>query len=66
MLNIYFNVKTGELYQTLGEVTNTTNSSDGEKMVLYKHISKDKLFCRERQEFYQKFSRLQNVHQLTE
>lgn len=51
------NKKNGNIYDVIREdVINCTNANDGEIMVLYKNDnSPDKIFVRERNEFYIKF-----------
>jgi hypothetical protein len=36
-------------------VTNATNAQDDQEMVLYRPVKSERLFCREQQEFNQKF-----------
>jgi hypothetical protein len=52
---IFRNKKNGNLYFALGTVTNATNAQDDQEMVLYRPVKSERLFCREQQEFNQKF-----------
>ena len=51
------NLKNGNIYEIIREdIINCTNSNDGELMVMYKNDKfPDKIFVREKTEFYQKF-----------
>ncbi len=51
------NKKNGNIYDVIREdVINCTNANDGDVMVLYKNNNyPDKIFVRERNEFYIKF-----------
>ena len=53
-------LKTGNIYEVIrDDVINCTNSNDGEIMILYKNDKfPNKVFVRERTEFYQKFALL--------
>ncbi|MEZ7195363.1 hypothetical protein [Pseudodesulfovibrio karagichevae] len=52
---LFRNRKNGNLYFALGTVTNATNAQDDQEMVLYRPVKSERLFCREREEFNQKF-----------
>nr|WP_321256615.1 hypothetical protein [uncultured Pseudodesulfovibrio sp.] len=52
---LYRNKKNGNLYFALDNVTNATNAQDDQEMVLYRPVESERLFCREREEFFQKF-----------
>ncbi|TDT90770.1 uncharacterized protein DUF1653 [Pseudodesulfovibrio indicus] len=52
---LFRNKKNGNLYFALDTVTNATNAQDDQEMVLYRPVKSERLFCRERDEFYQKF-----------
>lgn len=51
------NLKNGKIYDVIREdVINCTNANDGEVMILYKNMDyPDKIFVREKSEFYVKF-----------
>lgn len=46
-------LKTGNIYELVGEAINATNANDGEIVVIYKKDGQ--LFVREKTEFYEKF-----------
>lgn len=46
-------IKTGNIYEVIGEAINATNANDGEIVVIYKKDTK--IFVREKKEFYEKF-----------
>ena len=50
-------LKTGNIYEMLADdIINCTNANSEQIMVLYKSdLHKDKLFVREKNEFYEKF-----------
>ena len=52
---LFRNKKNGNLYFALGTVTNATNAQDDQEMVLYRPVKSERLFCREQEEFNQKF-----------
>lgn len=52
---LFRNKKNGKLYYTLNTVTNATNAQDDQEMVLYQPVGNDRLFCREVEEFNEKF-----------
>lgn len=52
---LFRNKKNGNLYFALDQVTNATNAQDDQVMVLYRPVEKERLFCREYEEFLQKF-----------
>ncbi|BCS86860.1 hypothetical protein [Pseudodesulfovibrio sediminis] len=52
---LFRNKKNGNLYITLDTVTNATNTQDDQEMILYKPVESERLFCREQEEFHQKF-----------
>jgi len=52
---LYRNKKNGNLYISLDSVTNCTNAQDDQEMVLYRPVDSERLFCRERDEFQEKF-----------
>lgn len=52
---LFRNKKNGNLYFALDTVTNATNAQDDQEMVLYRPVKSERLFCREQQEFNQKF-----------
>lgn len=53
----YKNLKKGTVYEVLKTgVINCTNAQDGQKMVLYSNG--ELVFCREENEFYQKFEKI--------
>lgn len=54
-MSLFRNKKNGNLYFALGAVTNATNAQDDQEMVLYRPVKSERLFCREREEFEQKF-----------
>ena len=53
--------KTGNIYEVLREdVINCTNINSEQIMVLYQNLSiKDKIFVREKNEFYEKFTHIE-------
>ena len=53
-------IKTGNIYEMLrDDIINATNANSEQIMVLYKSdFHKDKLFVREKNEFYEKFKEL--------
>lgn len=53
-------LKTGNIYEMLrDDVINCTNANDEQIMVLYKRVSiPDKIFVREKNEFYEKFEKV--------
>lgn len=55
-------LKTGNIYEMIrDDVINCTNANDEQIMVLYKNDNcPDKIFVREKSEFYNKFSLLEN------
>lgn len=55
MNNLYTNKKTGEFYIYDKEVTNATNSNDGQIMILYSSMKDGKTYVREKEEFHKKF-----------
>lgn len=55
---LFRNKKNGNLYYALDTVTNATNAQDDQEMILYRPAESDRLFCREREEFNQKFVRV--------
>ena len=54
---VYKNKKTGDLYELCPEVEliNTTNAQDGQKMLMYASLDGEKIFVREKEEFFSKF-----------
>ena len=52
--------KTGKLYFLLQDVINATNVQDGQKMCLYVN-TKGQMFVRERKEFFEKFTSVQSL-----
>ncbi|WP_419786915.1 hypothetical protein [Pseudodesulfovibrio sp.] len=52
---LFRNKKNGNLYFALDTVTNATNAQDDQEMILYRPVKSERLFCREREEFNQKF-----------
>ena len=55
-MEVYKNLKNGKLYEILYMALNTTNSGDGQEMVVYKPIDKnDLIFVRDAREFFTKF-----------
>lgn len=46
-------LKTGNIYELVGEAINATNANDGEIVVIYRKDSQ--MFVREKKEFYEKF-----------
>jgi len=58
----YKHLKTGNIYVAFGEVLNSTNEQDGQKMILYyrdgKNDISDLVFVREIGEFHSKFERV--------
>jgi len=54
-MSLFRNKKNGNLYFALGNVTNATNAQDDQEMILYRPVKSERLFCREREEFSQKF-----------
>ncbi|MDO5306092.1 MAG: hypothetical protein Q4E87_11005 [bacterium] len=53
----YRNLKKGTVYEVLQtDVINCTNAQDGQRMVLY--TNGELTFCREENEFYQKFEKI--------
>ncbi len=52
---LFRNKKNGNLYFAQGTVTNATNAQDNQEMVLYRPVKSERLFCREQEEFNQKF-----------
>ena len=55
-------LKTGNIYEMIrDDVINCTNINDDQIMVLYKNDNyPDKIFVREKSEFYEKFKPLEN------
>lgn len=55
---LYENNKTKEIYDVLDDVIliNTTNAQDGEHMIMYADRTEDHIFVRERTEFFEKFT----------
>ena len=55
-------LKTGNIYEMIrDDVINCTNINDDQIMVLYKNDNyPDKIFVREKSEFYKKFKSLEN------
>lgn len=49
----YIHLKTGNIYQKIGEAINCTNAQDGQVMIIYKRD--DMTFVREKNEFEAKF-----------
>ena len=50
------NIKTGSLYQIWHFATDTTNSRDGESVVVYYAVNNpEKIFVRNEEEFFKKF-----------
>ena len=59
MGNVVFpvlHVKTGHVYMVLGAAENCTNGNEGQRFIIY--ARNDKTFCREANEFWQKFERI--------
>lgn len=54
MSKLYIHKKTGNKYFVTGEAINTTNSQDGQVMVVYANTD-GKTFVREKTEFLEKF-----------
>ncbi|BDQ35766.1 hypothetical protein SYK_01260 [Pseudodesulfovibrio nedwellii] len=52
---LFRNKKNGNIYFALDNVTNATNAQDDQEMILYRPVKSERLFCRERDEFHQKF-----------
>ncbi len=52
---LFRNKKNGNLYFSLDTITNATNAQDDQEMILYRPAESERLFCREREEFHQKF-----------
>ncbi|MCT4634487.1 MAG: hypothetical protein N4A76_17380 [Firmicutes bacterium] len=46
-------LKTGNIYEVIGEAINATNVNDGEIVVIYQKDGQ--MFVREKKEFYEKF-----------
>ena len=59
MAKIYRNNKNKKLYEILTEdLINCTNANDGQEMVLYVSLeAAEKKFCREKKEFFEKFTK---------
>jgi len=55
---LFRNKKNDNLYFALDNVTNATNAQDDQEMILYRTVKSERLFCREQEEFYQKFKRV--------
>ncbi|QGY41554.1 hypothetical protein GM415_15975 [Pseudodesulfovibrio cashew] len=60
LMALFRNKKNGNLYFTLGTVTNATNAQDDQEMILYQPVESQRLFCREETEFNQKFERVKS------
>ena len=55
----YRHNKTGNIYYTINEnVIECTNGREEKKYVVYRSAHNGMVFCREADEFYQKFTRL--------
>lgn len=54
-MSLFRNKKNGKLYFAIDTVTNATNAQDDQEMILYRPVKSERLFCREREEFNQKF-----------
>jgi|GEM_PF-432384 len=52
---LFRNKKNGNIYVTLDTITNATNAQDDQEMILYRPVESERLFCREVEEFNQKF-----------
>ena len=56
LIMIFQNIKTGNLYQIRHFATDTTNSRDGESVVVYYAVKDpEKIFVRNEEEFFKKF-----------
>ena len=58
--NLYIHNKTGHLYAVLQtDIIECTNGREGKKYVVYYNATelKPNIFCREQEEFYQKFTK---------
>ena len=56
----YRNKKNGKIYTVTGECLNCTNAQDGQEMYIYKVEGSDLTFARSKQEFHEKFTKVQN------
>jgi hypothetical protein len=62
MTTKFRHLKTGNIYEMVrDDVINCTNANDEQIMVLYKRADKpDLIFVREKEEFYQKFEKIED------
>jgi hypothetical protein len=56
-MKLYKNNKTGGIYDLLFEAVNVTSNTE-EKVIVYQHIETEKLYVRNKYEFYEKFTLL--------
>lgn len=59
MIRFFEHIKTGNIYSYIGEAICTTNSVDNTILIIYK--KDNKLFAREKVEFFEKFIEVPNV-----
>lgn len=52
---VYENIKTGGKYIYLGKVVDSTNSRDGNFMVIYCSLLNNEIYVRDYKEFHEKF-----------
>ena len=57
----YRNKKNGKIYTVTGEVLNCTNKQDGQEMFMYKVDDCNLTFVRSKEEFYEKFEKLEDT-----
>ena len=55
---LFRNKKNGNLYFALDTITNATNAQNDQEMILYRPAESERLFCRDYEEFHQKFERI--------
>ncbi len=55
----YKNNKNGKIYEVIGECLNCTNAQDGQEMYIYKVEGSDLTFTRSKQEFHEKFTKVE-------
>ena len=58
MPQVYTNNKNGEKYQFLNRIPDCTNGREGKEIIVYLELETKKLKGREKEEFYQKFTRV--------
>jgi len=56
-MKCYIHKKTGKIYYVTGQILNSTNSADGQEMILYTN-EEGLCFVRERKEFKEKFQQM--------